>query len=69
MDPRIMMRVFHQTIDPRRRKEQMDFNVVQEDHTKVANLSEHGYQVQSRSSQLKCGLDHDSEVGLLWKIK
>lgn len=62
MEIKMMRHAFYGAIDPRRRKEQSDFDMVQEDHTKVANLPENGYQTPFRSRMIRCSLDHDSEV-------
>lgn len=43
----LMMRnTFYTNVDPRRKQELSDSRMIQEDHTKMANLSEHGYQRQ-----------------------
>ena len=40
---------FSHAIDPRRRKEKMDAQMIREDHSAVANLPQEGYQREFRS--------------------
>lgn len=41
-----MRNSFYDNVDPRRKQELTDSRKVQEDHTKMANCSENGYQRQ-----------------------
>ena len=40
----MMNRSFYDNVDPRRKQELADANMIQEDHTKMANCPSEGYQ-------------------------